>query len=51
MRLHEGAIVRGKMRRLYNLKSTFEAEVRIWDNGEPVEGDHESPNNLDEIAK
>lgn len=51
VRLHEGAIVRGKMRRLYNLKSTFEAEVRIWDNGEPVEGDHDVPNNLDEIAK
>jgi hypothetical protein len=88
VRLHEGAVVRGKvfsvfpflkafknygfyvsfsskiyktilfphtphfqMRRLYSLRSTFEAEVRIWDNGEPVVGDHDVPNNLEEIAK
>lgn len=51
VRLHEGAVMRGKTRRLYTLKSNFEAEVRIWDNGEPVEHDEEGINNLDEISK
>mmetsp|Transcript_6484 Transcript_6484/g.7871 ORF Transcript_6484/g.7871 Transcript_6484/m.7871 type:complete len:918 (-) Transcript_6484:222-2975(-) len=51
VRLLEGAILRGKTRRLYTLRGAFEAEVRIWDNGEPVVEEHEITNNLEEIAK